>query len=300
MPYGYEKYRLNNNISHNTVVHEVRLIRSFLAFVNGKYKKSIAPHEIRPIDVKDFLDAERAAGIQDTTVNRKLVFLRNWFDYMWKIGKIPLDFMPKLEYSKSLNLKSVAHIPYRYTDLLDAKDALFSNSRIQLHAKLLFLFFMRGLRIRDIVQIKIEDFTDNGHSIELDMRRIGDTNLLLTFKDPLDIGILLMGIERAVFTNSPYILYSKIQEEYLPLRMGSLKDYHQALKDFFGFPIRSEELRYSYVHYLYRVQEARIEDIQQIMGLKLINTTRLLKEALERVEKVPYNVETDQNKAIAE
>ena len=43
MPYGYEKYRIKSGISPNTYVHEVKLIRAFLAYVNQKYKKDIDP-----------------------------------------------------------------------------------------------------------------------------------------------------------------------------------------------------------------------------------------------------------------
>src|SRR5690606_20009910 len=84
MPYGYEQYRLDKNISPNTLIHEINLLKAFLAFVNSKYKKRVELHEIRPIDVREFLDGERAKGLMDSTVNRKLSYIRTWFDYLWE------------------------------------------------------------------------------------------------------------------------------------------------------------------------------------------------------------------------
>ena len=75
MPYGYENHRLKNYISPNSIVNEVSLIRSFLKFVEDYYDKSVAPHEIRPIDVRNFLDNERRKPIKDSTVNRKLIYI---------------------------------------------------------------------------------------------------------------------------------------------------------------------------------------------------------------------------------
>ncbi len=300
MPYGYENYRLSKNISENTVVHEVRLIRSLLAFINAKYKRSIEPYEIRPIDIKEFLDAERATGLQDTTINRKLVYIRHWFDFMWRTNKIPIDFMPKLDYSKNLVMNNHTPITINYLTLLNKRHQFLRARKIQLHSKLLFIFFIRGLRIRDILRIELDDFEDRGNVLYLHLRRIGDEELLLKFDNDDEISTLLMAIERAMFSSSPYILYSRINEEYVPLRMGSLKDYHLALKHYFGIPIRSEELRFSYVHYLYRHENKSIEEIQQIMGLTLATTTRLLKESLERLDKVNYNVINDHEQILSE
>lgn len=300
MPYGYENFRIDKGISEKTVVHEVRLIRSLLTFINMKYKKTVEPHEIRPIDIKDFLDSERKKGLQDTTINRKLIFIRVFFDYLWKTEKISIDFMPKLDYSKKLNLETSNKISVNYLNLLNKRPDFLQDSKIQLHVKLLFIFFIRGIRMRDLVAIEIDDFEDNGNEIYLHLQRTKDEELLIHFDDPYEVSTLLMGIERALFSNSLYILYSKIDKEYVPLRIGSLKDYLTALKKYFGIPIRSEELRFAYVHYLYRYEGKNIEEIQEIMGTSLATTTNLLKEALERLENVNYNVVNDHEQILAE
>lgn len=43
MPYGYEKYRLDNGISPNTVVHEVQLIQALFAFCEKRTKNRWSP-----------------------------------------------------------------------------------------------------------------------------------------------------------------------------------------------------------------------------------------------------------------
>jgi len=291
MPYGYEKFRLSNGISPNTVVHEVRMIRSLLGFINQKYKKTVEPHEIRPIDIHEYLDNERSSGIKDTTVNRKLTYIRGWFDYLWEIGKVPLDFMPKLKYAQKLDLKSASKIDINYVNLLSIKPQLLKEPRLALTAKLLFIFYMKGVRVRDIIEITVANFEDHGDVITLRIEKKSKVVLYLTFDEPEEITVLLSGIERAIFRGVSYLFSSKIAGEFVILRVGSIKDYIISLTDYLGFQLRSEEMRFAYVHYLYNVRNMKIEDIQEQLGTSLHTTTRLLKESLERMRGVDYNVE---------
>jgi integrase/recombinase XerD len=283
MPYGYEKYRLENGISPNTVVHEVQLIRSLFAFLRKTYKKQVEPHEIRPSDIQKFLQEEYATGIKDSTLNRKLIYIRRWFDYMWRIGKIPVDFMPKFKFNQKLDLRP-SDIHVNYEDLLAKKESVLESDKLSLTAKILFLLYMRGLRLRDMAAIEAEDFVDRGDVLELTVEKKDGYVVHIEFTGK-EIPVMLEGIERAAFRSTPYLLSSKVKDEYTMFKMGSLSDYTESLSAFLGTPIRSGDIRFAYVHHLYAVKHKNLEEIQQIMGVSLDSASRMLKDSLTRLKR---------------
>ncbi|MFD1030646.1 site-specific integrase [Metaplanococcus flavidus] len=283
MPYGYEKYRLQNGISPNTVVHEVQLIHSLFAFLTRHYKKRIEPHEIRPADIQLFLQEQRAKGIKDSTLNRKIIFIRQWFDYMWRIGRIPVDFMPKFKFSEKLDL-TPPDIHLDYGTLLEKKEAVLASDQLSLNAKILYLLYMRGLRLRDMASIDISSFEDKGHKLTLAFEKKDGYMSRIDFTGK-EITILLEGIERAIFRGTPYLLSSKVNNEYTMFQMGSLSDYTEALSSFIGVPMRSGDIRFAYVHYLYSEEQKNLEEIQEILGVSLDSASRILKDSLQRLKK---------------
>ncbi len=283
MPYGYEKYRLKNGISPNTVIHEVQLIRALFAYLKKTYKKTVEPHEIRPSDIQKFLQEQHETGIKDSTLNRKLIHIRQWFDYMWQIGKIPVDFMPKFKLTQKLDL-TPADIHINYEDLLAKKDAVLESNQLSLNAKILFLLYMRGLRLRDMAAIEIDDFADHKDAIALTFEKKDGYACQMEFTDK-EIPVLREAMERAVFRNTPYLLSSKHKDGYSMFKMGSLSDYTEALTDFVGTPIRSGDIRFAYVHYLYAVEHKNLEEIQEILGVSLDSASRMLKESLTRLKR---------------
>ncbi|MEK5209864.1 site-specific integrase [Psychrobacillus sp. FSL H8-0510] len=288
MPYGYEKYRLAKGISDKTTVIEVSLIKNFLAYVNGVYKKTVAPHEIRPKDVHNFLDAEREKNISDSTINRKLVYLRNWFNFMWEEGKVPVDFMPKLNYQKKLDLKPKSSIiNLNYMELLE-KRADVLTSEIPLAAKLFYIFDLRGIRRRDSIRIKLEDIIDYGNYLTVTINTSFEQSVTLELSNDEEIAVLLQAIEKATFRDVEYIFSKKEKDKFVPITVSSENYCNDALAKVLGYPLKSEHVRFSYVHYLYVHENKKIEEIQQCLGTNIGTTTSILKEALVRVKDIDY------------
>lgn len=67
-------------------------------------------------------------------------------------------------------------------------------------------------------------------------------------------------------------------------QMGSLSDYTEALTAFTGLPMRSGDIRFAYVHYLYSVEQKNLEEIQQILGVSIESASRILKDSLIRLK----------------
>lgn len=289
MPYGYKEYRLKNGLSEKTVLPEVQMLRSMLVYINAIYKRDIEPHEIRPSDIRNYLDNQRNLGIQDSTVNRKLIFIRNFFNYLWEQNKITIDFMPKFKYADQLNLQS-KNILVDYQSILNKREGFLKSSRFPITAKITFILYLRGIRIRDLLEVKVSDFTDHGDEMVLSFVTYKGLTATNTFSEKEEISVILEAIERAIFRGVPYILSSKVKGVFTQFQPASMSDYIELIADYLGHPFRSEEIRFAYVKHLYTVEKLTIEEIQERMGITFETTTRILKEALERVKAVDYNV----------
>jgi len=286
---NYEKYRLRNNISPNTVIHEVRLIQNMLNHINRKYNKTVALHDIRPSDIREYLDYQQTLGLEKSTIMRKVSFIRQWFNYLWLESIIPIDYMTKFKYEIDTEEKQPTKINYLYQDLLDKKSDLLRSHELTLTAKLIFIFYMKGIRLRDIVKLEIADFNDKGDLIEFKVVLHNGFPIEVQFTDVDEISVLLSGFERSLFRSTAFLFTSKKNADYIQLRMSSVNDYNIALTKYIGFPIRSEEIRVVYVYYLYKVKDLDIEIIQKSLGISIDNTVRLLKQGLERLSQVDYN-----------
>lgn len=282
MPYGYEKYRLKNGISPNTVVHEVQLIRSLFAFLRRTYDRKVEPHEIRPADIQRFLQEQRELGLKDSTLNRKLIYIRRWFDYMWQIGRIPVDFMPKFKFAEKLDL-TPSDIETDYEELLAKKDDVLEAEQLALNAKILYLLYLRGLRLRDMATLDIHNFEEKENALLLTVEKKDGFVSVLEFTGK-EIPVMQEAIERAVFRGTSFLLSSKVKDEYTSFQMGSLSDYTEALSSFLGMPIRSGDIRFAYVRYLYTVKHKNVEEIQEILGVSIDSASRMLKDSLTRIK----------------
>lgn len=287
MPYGYEKYRLDNGISPNTVTIEIHLINSLLAYIDAVYEKSVEPHEIKPIDIRDFLLEQKEEGLKDATILRKLGTIRSWFDYMWQINKIPNDFMPKFKLPEKLEVnKEEIHVDYSY--LLSKKAKILNSPHIRLYGKMLYILYMRGFRVRDIVKITLDQIEDHEEMMTITLVKSNGYIQKATFTD-IEIRIFLECIEKAVFRGTPYLLSSKVNDEYVPLQLGSFKGYILSLKEELNMPFRSEQIRLAYAHYLHIHEHKTIEELVEILGMSETSISMTLKEAIERVKIVDYN-----------
>lgn len=294
MTHDFKEYRTQKGMSPTTVLLDVRIMNQVLSFINHKYQKKIEPHEIRPIDIKDFLDAEVAKGHKRTTIRLKLYTIRQWFNFMWETGKIQYDFMPKFNYDDKMPEKINNELTIDYPKLLEMKPKYLADKNQSLIARLLLIFYLRGLRLRDVLALTVSDFIDRGDSIELRLVTKQDKDVTILFEEQEENSVLLGAIERAVFRDIPYIFNMKSQKgEYVQMTYEHMGKYNGILSTYFNMRLGSQDLRIVYVHNLYYVQGKSLEEISTMTGISLITLPMILKTALERIGQSDYtNQET--------
>ncbi|RLQ84865.1 site-specific integrase [Planomicrobium sp. Y74] len=278
MLYGYEEYRLKAGISPGTLVTEVELLKSFVHFANIRNDKQLEPHEIRPADVRAFLDQEKGKGLKASTLKRKLSHIRQYFHYLWKVGKVPVDFMPKFEYELVVE-KPVAKL--LYGEFLDEKQKVLQHTGLMLNAKLYFLFAMKGFRMREIERLQSKHFRDLGDRVEMNFVTLEDVYWHLVFEDPLEVAVIVQAMERALFREHDYLVASdkKYGADYV---RNNMKDIYQGLTALLPKPFKTEEVRIAYIYDLYKVQGKSYDEMVELLGITPESLTSSLKRVFER------------------
>lgn len=278
MLYGYEEYRLKKGISPGTLVTEVELLKTFVQFVNAHNKKQLEPYEIKPSDVRAFLDQEKAKGLQGSTLKRKLSQIKQYFHYLWKIGKVPVDFMPKFEYELVV---SKAGATLFYQEFHDLKPKVLQDSGLLLNARLYFLFAMAGFRMKEIERIQSSHFTDLGDAIEMDFMTSQGILWHLEFTEPVEVAILSQALERSVFREHDYLVASdkKFGADYV---RANLKDIYSGLNAHLPKHFKTDEVRLAYVHKLYKEDGMSFDEMVDLLGVSPESLTSTLKLVFER------------------
>lgn len=286
MPFGFEQYRLKQNIKPTTLKYEIIGIKQLLAYLNTTYKKDIEPSEIKPADIRSYIDIQLEKN-QVSTVNRKIGHIKNWFDFLWKTGQISYDFMEKIDFIKEDKIKTIG-VNYKY--LLNKRQEI-SAANIPITAKLLYILYLKGLRPRDIYEITIDDFQDQGDTFILNIETIGGCEARIVFSDRTEVGILLSGIERAIFRNVNYLLSSKDKNGYYSkFNQDSNSNYIEHIVSITKCPFSSGPIRHAYIKYLFTEEKKSVEEISKIVGTTISNIGLVLKKPIEYRNEELYNV----------
>lgn len=283
MLYGYEEYRLKAGISPGTLVTELELLKSFVRYVNLRNDKQLEPYEIKPADVRAFLDQEKGKGLKASTIKRKLSHIRQYFHYLWKVGKVPVDFMPKFEYELVIE-KPTAKL--FYADFAEEKRKVLQHPSLMLNAKLYFLFAMAGFRMREIERLQSKHFRDLGDRVEMNFVTLEDVYWRLVFEDPIELAVIVQAMERGLFREHDYLVASdkKYGPDYV---RNNMKDIYQGLSALLPKPFKTEEVRMAYIYDLYKVQGKSYDEIVELLGITPESLTWSLKLVFERYKLAP-------------
>lgn len=278
MLYGYEEYRLKEGISPGTLLTEVALLKTFVQFVNVRNQKSLEPYEIKPSDVRAFLDQEKGKGLKASTVKRKLSQIRQYFHFLWKQGKVPVDFMPKFEYELELE-KPVSTLMYK--EFADMKKKVLKHPKLLLNDKLYFLFALAGFRMKEMERLRSWHFKDLGERVEMMFVTSHDIFWRLTFEDPTEVAVLVQAMERAVFRDHDYLIASdkKYGAEYV---RNNMKEIYGRLNAVLPKRFKTDEVRLAYIYELYKVQGKSFDEMVDLLGVLPESLTYTLKLVFKR------------------
>ncbi|WP_211656220.1 site-specific integrase [Planococcus alpniumensis] len=286
----YAEYRRGNNIKEQTLKYEIEQLHIFLAFVTNFAGRKLEPFEIKPLHVKKYLDHEKEIKqVTDTTIKRKLSTIRQYFHFLWEVGKVPNDFMPKVKYEYNIPEKVGST---NYQELLAKKKQILSNSKLLLNDKLYFLLTLKGIKLQDIERLTTENVVDAGNKIVVRFENSQGYFVKYNFYDESDIAVFIQAIERATFRDHTLLVASTNRKEANYLR-HNLKEINDRLYKVINAHFRGEEIRSSYIHFLYKVEQKSLEEMAEMLGTSVTSITNTLKVVLERYKHMDYNKATN-------
>lgn len=276
----YIDERRLKGISEKTLELEEAYIFLFLSFVEGQYGKTVQLHEIRPSDVTRFLD-EQSENNSDHTIIRKISVLRNWFDYLWRMNKIPIDYMAKFKYHRVLD-PGKPKIDFSYQQLLEGKEKVL-RSDISLNAKVVFLLIMRGIRVRDIRSFTLDWMGEEEGVTTLIFIGGMEREFHVTFTEPEEITVLSDAKIQAIFRGVPYLVSTKIVGEgaYTQFTENAMHTALSRLQEVLGLPVTAEKVRKSYLTYLINDKGYTIDDLVHHLGFRWETAAGVKKSIIE-------------------
>lgn len=287
---NYIDERRSKGISENTLQLEETYIVIFHAFLNSQYKKRVEYHEIRPSDVRDFLDQESVKN-SDSTLIRKIGIIKNWFDFLWRNNKIPVDYMSKFKYHREL-VANRLQTDFSYEYLLSVKSKLLA-SNLSLTAKVGFILLLKGLRVREIQEIILDDITEGSCETVILINRDTDKEFTITFDTQEEVDLIFDAKAQAIFRGVPYLLSSKSvgQSDYSKFKSHSMQTVLASIGSYLGRPVKAETIRKTYLIYLAEVKNYTTDDFVNRLGFKWESAAAFKKSLLESQENNSYNKE---------
>lgn len=286
----FKLYREAQNISVNTIDMEIRYLTKFHTFFNVLKKQQVPVWDITFNDVKTFFD-EESKNLSDRTIYRKITIISLYFDFLWRKGHIPIDFMEKFRKRYRKLEWELSEINIDYQMMLDKKNDILSNHEINLMPKLIYLLMLRGVTMADMLSIQINDILVLPEKVMIIFETKKDSvERTLVYSDPLDIEILTEGIQLAEIRGINYLISSKSEGVYTTFNPVNLHDMVRPIEKILGFSIKStHKVIYAYAYYLANVKKKNINEISILLGTSQPHTLKVLKTALERIGNISYN-----------
>ena len=159
-----EKYleylKFNKNYSENTLLNYKKDIEEYLNFLKTE---CLSAYDIKYSDIRFLLDYYQKNNLKSTSIRRKISSLKGFYKYLGRNGKVldnPFNYvtLPKKEKKLPQYLN--------YNEMIDIFSVIDTSSILGLRNRLIMeLLYATGVRVSELVNIKIDDIDINNKSI---------------------------------------------------------------------------------------------------------------------------------------
>ncbi|MCM3390573.1 site-specific integrase (plasmid) [Ureibacillus chungkukjangi] len=294
MPYGFAQNRLKKGIKPSTVKFQVIVVEQLFSFLRGKHKRDIAPNEIVAKDIRDYLDYQKnVEKYKDATIYRKQSNLKVFFNYLWEQRYISHDIMEKFEYFQEPihEIRETRSLNYDYEFLLEQQKRVL-NSKLTDTCKFLMLLYIKGIEVSDMYDLQVDHVSIKDNVAEIKYVSRNQEVVKVEYTDEQEIAVIESIVHRAtIVRDTPYLISvkPKNQATYGQSKPLLTRFYISEINKFIGINLRSDDVRLTYVYYLYQKQKKTIDEIAEILGRKRKSISTLVETAIERMNHKKYN-----------
>lgn len=281
MPHGYSAYLTKLGKSSRTVDDYAAVVVQFFSHIDSQQSgEELELFEIRSRHIRAFLDKKREQDNNElTTINKNLTILKNFFNFLWEDGQIPIDPAGKMKHQKT---QVTSEITLNYEMLLEILPGVMHNNSYSENRKIIYILALYGFRVKDFHILK-KDVIDKGDSVMI--FPISHEPMELIGKQA---EIFINVFNDSLFNNSPYVFTKKRKNDntLVPIEVMGIYKHLSDIKEDFKFPmnINTNIIRHLYANYLYREKGYTFERIATILGIENYSAALLVKESERRIK----------------
>lgn len=305
MPHGYVEYQITEcKLNIKTAKFQAITINQFLDYIKFEYpNENIELNTLNANYVTAFLKQQEDKGQQKSTIYRKQITLKKFFSFLYKTRQLPVDKLYDYNYFKGKTLKldkkyQGNKIDYNYPMLIEAKQKVLENPKMNQIAKLLMVFYLHGVQLSDMFKLEIKDVTKetdpegNIYYAVFYTSKQGD-EAAFKITGPEDVAVVDKSIEIAKERGTTFLISRKTNDKYEQSSPFLVRYYIECINKTIGFNLRSDDIRIVYVNYLYREKHVQVEEISRMLGRSENNILKIVTQNVERLARNDYNELTD-------
>lgn len=264
---------LEKGLSENTRSSYASDLKFFAEFL--ELKEINAAKDVKLEDIVDFLTIQREEGMKSSTRARRIAAIRQFFGYLHSrklIAENPTELMENHKESLILPKILAEEEVFKLLDSIDGKDIRDIRDRAILET-----LYGCGLRVSELIELKLEDFVMNGELLRIVGK--GSKERIVPIGQASGRAITKYLEEaRASFTRGnlgeTHVFLTRLGKKFT--RMGVFKIIKQraAEVDIAAERISPHVLRHCYASHMLS-HGADIRAIQELLGHASISTTQI-------------------------
>lgn len=264
---------LEKGLSENTRSSYASDLKFFAEFL--ELKGINAAKDVKLEDIVDFLTIQREEGMKSSTRARRIAAIRQFFGYLHSrklIAENPTELMENHKESLILPKILAEEEVFKLLDSIDGKDIRDIRDRA-----ILEILYGCGLRVSELIELKLEDFVMNGELLRIVGK--GSKERIVPIGQASGRAITKYLEEaRASFTRGnlgeTHVFLTRLGKKFT--RMGVFKIIKQraAEVDIAAERISPHVLRHCYASHMLS-HGADIRAIQELLGHASISTTQI-------------------------
>ncbi|WP_066412895.1 tyrosine-type recombinase/integrase [Sutcliffiella cohnii] len=277
MPFGYSDYLIEQGKSTETIDSYVKEINYFFAFLDFKYKTKKELYEITPKDINDYLEKKKADGSKQVTINKHITIIKNFFNFLWVVNKIPSDPSVKIKRLKEIEKSGQKLV---YESLLKVMPEVLKSPNYSPFRKVVFILAMQGLRTSEFRILK-ENITERKNEVLIKTKKRE-----IALKSEFIDYFMEYYNKEAIFNCSNYLFVTKKHNnDIVPVEGMTIYTHLRAISDDFNIPkLVLNDIRHAYAYYLYKDHKYSIEEIANKFGIEENSAALLVDASLSRIE----------------
>jgi len=265
----YLDYQLyTRGLSIETITRYRKTLNSFELYLQTIWKSTNDPVEINLNDIYDFIACLRKRGLQASTCNTVLIWLKSFFKYLRIIQELNVLHSKRIHFVKQPDKDIWFFNKDQKRLILDKVNSWLGKREItQLRNKLLtYMLLNTWLRCSEIAKIKVKEIWENLQVIGKWKKR----RTVYLKKELLDM--IREYLSKRKRKESEY-LFDATTEWHI--RESSIRGIYRKLTKSLGFRIHAHKFRHTFATDLIHIPWANIYNVATLLWHKNINTTQI-------------------------